>query len=226
MTYESEGRDSVMRLVASLSSLPPAPALPDPLPEPPSIPESPLYELRTTINQDSEITRARQLWVLDGLRRLLGNLQMHNDVADMLESFRRRPDIMADVADDVERLKADLAQAIAAPATAKRSRIPAWVLIATGLMLVAGLGLGLGLGLSGGGTTYPTSIQQRYLHGCEGSANSKFCGCTLNYFEANTPLATFLSESESSSLSANAPERDLPQNFKDAINSCIQFESG
>jgi hypothetical protein len=232
VTYEPEGRETVMSLVASLSSLQVGGDLPNPLPDPPGIPESPLYELRVTINQDSEIPRSRQLWILDGLRRQLGNLQLQNDVTQMLEAFRRRPDIMADVATDLDQLKEDLAKIISqqqrdgvTPIPIKKNKVgrfPRWAVIAAAVVVVGG-GTGAGIALSSSGGSYPSNIASRYLSGCEGNGGKNtYCQCTLNYLEANVPLQTFIAWS--TQINSNESESDYPQGFKNAISSCIQYQ--
>ncbi len=102
--YTRSDRDSLLHLVAAITQLPPTPPLPDPLPEPPAMPQGPLYEVRRLIALATELDRKHQLWLLDTLQQNSNNPQLRPDVTQLLAEFRTRNDLMADVLAKVDEL--------------------------------------------------------------------------------------------------------------------------
>jgi TIR domain len=100
----SDDRSSLLHLVSSITQLPPAPPLPDPLAEPPAIPQGPLYEVRRLIALATELDRKHQLWLLDMLEQNSLNPRLRADVTGLLTEFRRRQDLMADISAKVDEL--------------------------------------------------------------------------------------------------------------------------
>ena len=102
--YTRSDRDSLLRLVASITQLPPTPPLPDPLPEPPALPQGPLYEVRRLIALATDLDRKHQLWLVDMLQQNSTNPQLKPDVTELLAEFRQRNDLMVDVLAKVDEL--------------------------------------------------------------------------------------------------------------------------
>lgn len=100
----SSDRESLLHLVAAITRLPPTPPLPDPLPEPPVMPQGPLYEVRRLIALATELDRKHQLWLLDTLQQNSVNPRLRPDVTELLTEFRRRHDLMVDVLAKVDAL--------------------------------------------------------------------------------------------------------------------------
>ena len=135
--YTRSDRDSLLRLVASITQLPPTPPLPDPLPEPPTMPQGPLYEVRRLIALATELDRKHQLWLVDKLQQNSANPQLRPDVTELLAEFRQRNDLMADVLAKVDELLRSLRGDRQPPAPAARPMAWLAVLIAGLLLAVA-----------------------------------------------------------------------------------------
>ena len=106
--YTRSDREALLHLVAAITQLPPTPPLPDPLPEPPAMPQGPLYEVRRLIALATELDRKHQLWLVDMLQQNSTNPQLKPDVTELLAEFRKRNDLMADVLSKVDELLTSL----------------------------------------------------------------------------------------------------------------------
>ncbi len=106
--YTRSDRESLLHLVAAVTQLPPTPPLPYPLPEPPVMPQGPLYEVRRLIALATELDRKHQLWLVDMLQQNSTNPRLRPDVTELLADFRKRNDLMADVLAKVDALLGSL----------------------------------------------------------------------------------------------------------------------
>jgi hypothetical protein len=99
--YTLGDRDSLMKLVGAMARLPPAPQLPLPLPAPPAMPPSPLYEISRQVAAPA-LDRKAQLGVLDDLEQFGLKPKLRDGVISQMYLFRNRPDIIADIRDRVD----------------------------------------------------------------------------------------------------------------------------
>jgi hypothetical protein len=114
-TQRVDAGDST-RLARALLSLPPTPALPDPLPDPPAVPISYLDGLARRIDRD-ELSTAEQRNLEGELKQRLADPDEHDAAAALLQRLRRHPSINAWVAAEIDEDLADTAEA-PAPDTA------------------------------------------------------------------------------------------------------------
>jgi hypothetical protein len=102
--YRQPDRTTALRLSRALSSTPPAPPLPDPLPEPPKVPLSYLGGLREQIDSESAMTFECQSMLLIELKRSLRDPGTRDDGLCLLRLFRQRRDLLATVAEEIDAL--------------------------------------------------------------------------------------------------------------------------
>jgi serine/threonine kinase PknH len=121
--YTDSSRRAGLALAAAISSMPPAPPLPDPLPPPPALPEPALHAAFAAVSSLTTLDRAAQLQLIDQLRHESRDPEQVRDVYDLLVKYRARPDTFADLRDqaddEMRRLWPQVSgAAAAAPATA------------------------------------------------------------------------------------------------------------
>jgi hypothetical protein len=133
--YTQSSKESLIALVASISAVPAPRELPDPLPPPPSMPQSPLYEVRRLIALSDELDRQRQLYLVDTLQRHYSNPKLKDDVLELKSQFRQRGDIMVDVLARLEQIGRIIIDNPPQPSTPLRRGT--WKLVvALGLILI------------------------------------------------------------------------------------------
>jgi hypothetical protein len=101
--YTTSDRNAALRLARALSAVPPPGPLPDPLPRPPAVPVSYLGGLTERIQAD-ELTFAEQSSLLMELRRALGDPDTRTDALTLAAKLRKRRDLFAVIADDLDEL--------------------------------------------------------------------------------------------------------------------------
>jgi hypothetical protein len=123
--YPADSAKGAFALAAALASIPPAPALPDPLPEPPAVPLSYLTRLVDLLEAPGALDRRSQLEILDEVEPGLSadDPEERAGAQHVLHLLEARPDLLADASRRIGRLHADYpgiapAQRTAAPATA------------------------------------------------------------------------------------------------------------
>lgn len=99
-----------------MDELPSSPALPNPLPKAPPVPISHLGKLRARIDNSEEMKREEQSSILVQLKAELNNPELRDDAYDLLQSLRRRPDLLAQVSEEI-----NLALASARPSRPPRA---------------------------------------------------------------------------------------------------------
>ena len=102
--YSVQDRSAAFKLSRALGIIKPAPTLPDPLPEPPEVPLSYLAKLAPLLNSASDLTRAQQADLVFQLRDGLTDPNTAQETRKFLEQLRRRPDLYARVAKDIDDL--------------------------------------------------------------------------------------------------------------------------
>ena len=109
---------NVMAVARALLNLPASHPLPDPLPEPPPVPISYLDELAAVLDQP-ELPMAEQRDLVGALRHRLTSGEDPEAAVSLLHRLRRRPDVSAAVAQDIDNeLDRHQRHAAVAPATA------------------------------------------------------------------------------------------------------------
>lgn len=61
---------------------------------------------------------------------------------------------------------------------------------------------------------YPQNVQDNYLNGCEASASTVACQCTLDWFQSNIPLARFEQDD------TLASQGETPADLASAVAAC------
>ena len=102
--YSEHDRSAAFELSRALGAIKPAPTLPDPLPEPPEVPLSYLGKLAPLVNSASELSRAQQADLVFQLKDGLKDPDTAQETCKLLEQLRRRSDLYAKVAKDIDDL--------------------------------------------------------------------------------------------------------------------------
>jgi hypothetical protein len=100
--YVADDRASVIRLMRAVNSLPPAPALPDPLPVPPEVPLSYTTNLAALVNQSDELSAHEQHSLLFQLREGLDEDTYRMECIELLKQLRLRRELLASVARQID----------------------------------------------------------------------------------------------------------------------------
>jgi hypothetical protein len=100
VNYINQDKPALLRLVEAITRVPPAPPLPDPLPEPPAIPISPLARLQTEIMQPS-LTYDEQVTLFHQLKGYTDNPDLRADALKLLEQLEKHPSLLAAVFKDI-----------------------------------------------------------------------------------------------------------------------------
>lgn len=101
INYSERSIDSYKRLASAIRSLPPVPALPDPLPEAPGVPISPLAQVKSQIDNPI-LEYEQQLALFHQLKSYLQNPDYDGDARLLLERLSEHPMLRASVLRDIE----------------------------------------------------------------------------------------------------------------------------
>ena len=104
--YRNADREAAFRLARAFTTIPPPAALPDPLPTPPEAPISYLGNLAEQVSTSASISYEKQCAVLLDLRRGLRDPNTATDVKVLLNKFRKRNDLFATIAEEIDELLA------------------------------------------------------------------------------------------------------------------------
>ena len=104
--YRSRDRAAGFRLARALASLPPTGPLPDPMPPPPEVPTSYLGSLNEQIESSSSLSYEQQSALLVDLRKGLRDPETAEDSRALLKRLRRRRDLLATIAEEIDELLA------------------------------------------------------------------------------------------------------------------------
>ncbi len=102
--YRRQDKQSMIELVKALNRLPPTKPLPEPLPPEPEIPISSLGLLQEKIQARKNLSFEEQSGLLIQIRQGLRNSNHQEDIRKMLLNFRRREDLLARVAEEIDEL--------------------------------------------------------------------------------------------------------------------------
>jgi len=97
--YSEPGQEAAFALAGALANLPPAPALPEPLPEPPAAPLSYLTDLVDQVSQPDPLSHEQQHQILTQVQPALRSAdpEEQRGAHYILDTFSRREEIYADV---------------------------------------------------------------------------------------------------------------------------------
>ena len=124
LDYRSPDRRTCFALSRALNGFGSAPPLPDPLPEPPPVPLSYLHDLHTKIDSAPPLGFEEQAALVLELKGKLGESASREDVFELLRRMRRRDDLLARIAGEIDVLLAQVRREdpkpeVAEPATAR-----------------------------------------------------------------------------------------------------------
>lgn len=102
--HRASDRKSVLQLARALGNLPATPPLPNPLPAPPQAPLSYLGTLTERIDSEQPLDFQAQSGVLVNLKRALRDPESAADGLTLLARFRRRRDLLAWIAEELDEL--------------------------------------------------------------------------------------------------------------------------
>ncbi len=110
LDYEPDDKGAVLRLVRALQDMPPADALPVPLPPEPEVPLSYTTNLAALVHRPDDLTVAEQHSVLFQLREGLRSKADQEECAILLGLLRRRRELLATVAAEIDRALSEWAK--------------------------------------------------------------------------------------------------------------------
>jgi hypothetical protein len=122
--YRASDRTPVLQLARALGALPAAPPLPDPLPAPPAAPLSYLGTLTERIDSEQQLDFQAQSGVLVDLKRALRDPECAADGLTVLARFRRRRDLLAWIAEELDDLVRSAPKAQPPPESEPREALP------------------------------------------------------------------------------------------------------
>jgi hypothetical protein len=122
--YRRADKQAFIALTKALARLPAPPALPEPLPEPPAVPISYLSSLSERIRTSQTLSIDQQSVLLVELRTALRNQEDLEELRQLMQEFRRRGDLLASVAQEIDELSAAQAGIAQAPRSRPANREP------------------------------------------------------------------------------------------------------
>jgi len=102
--YRVQDREAAFRLARAVSAVPPAEALPDPLPSPPEVPVSYLGTLTEQIETTATLNFEEQSALSVELKNCLRDPETSEDTLTLLRRLRRRRDLFATIAEELDEL--------------------------------------------------------------------------------------------------------------------------
>ena len=102
--YRVQDRKAALQLARAMDSIPPPTPLPDPLPAPPEVPISYLGKLTRLMDSDSDLSFEQQTNLVFQLKQGLNDPGMVQDTCTLLEQLKRRPELLATVAAEIDDL--------------------------------------------------------------------------------------------------------------------------
>lgn len=107
LDYRVQDKKIAFTLVKTFQKLPPSKKLPDPLPAPPEVPISYLGNLNEQIETASTLNFQEQTALLFKLKERLRKVESPDDALDLLRKFRKRDDLLAKVAGEIDSILDD-----------------------------------------------------------------------------------------------------------------------
>jgi hypothetical protein len=104
--YRKQDRDSALRLARAFATVPPPESLPEPLPDPPEVPFTYLGSLTEKIGLKATLTYEEQSALVVDLKRSLRDPETTDDAHTLLGRLRKRRDLFASIAEEIDELLA------------------------------------------------------------------------------------------------------------------------
>lgn len=123
--YRKQDRNAAFRLARALTTVPPPEPLPEPLPPPPEAPISYLTSLTEKIETASTLNYEKQSTLLVDLKRSLREPETADDAHVLLERLRKRRDLLATIAEEIDELLASKREVSTHPAHFSEPEPPA-----------------------------------------------------------------------------------------------------
>lgn len=101
--FRDQDKKTALSLGRALTQLPPSPPLPEPLPAPPEVPMSYLGSLSEQVEAVS-LTEDEQLLLVAKLRNALRDSETVHDARTLLDTLRKRRDLLRTTADEIDDL--------------------------------------------------------------------------------------------------------------------------
>jgi hypothetical protein len=102
--YRQQDKQAAFNLMKALNNLPEPTPLPDPLPEPPPVPISYIGNLKTQIDASASMTFEEQASLVLRLKEHLQDKDNRADAISLLRRLRRRGDLFARIAEEIDTL--------------------------------------------------------------------------------------------------------------------------
>ena len=102
--YRNQDHTAALRLARAFNTVPPPAALPDPLPVPPEAPISYLGSLAAKVEATSLLTYEEQSVLVFDLKKTLRDPETADDTRTLLQTFRKRRDLFAGIAEEIDEL--------------------------------------------------------------------------------------------------------------------------
>jgi hypothetical protein len=115
INYRQPDKQAALTLGRSLASLPPSPPLPTQLPEPPAVPVAYLGRLKDRVETEEVLSFQEQAALVLELKQHLEQNVDKRDVPNLLRRMRRRDDLYAKIADEIDSLLASAEPAAPPP---------------------------------------------------------------------------------------------------------------
>ena len=127
--YRTQDRDAALRLARAIAAAPPATKLPDPLPSPPEVPISYLGSLAEAVETSAALSFEEQSALVVDLKTCKQTPDTSDDARMLLTRLRRRRDLYAPIADEIDSLlhTKDYSSQSSEDATATRKGAFAWL---------------------------------------------------------------------------------------------------
>jgi hypothetical protein len=122
--YREQDREAAFRLARALNSLPSPEPLPDPLPAPPEVPISYLGSLTERLETTANLSYEEQSALIVDLKRSLRESETTDDARALLERLRKRRDLLATIAEEIDELLAGTPKTSSAPPQASAPKQP------------------------------------------------------------------------------------------------------
>lgn len=113
--YKNQDRDAAFRLARALNTIPPAKPLPDPLPAIPEAPISYLGSLNEKVETTSTLSYEEQSVLVIDLKKSLRDPGNADDTRILLERLKKRRDLFATIAQEIDDLLDNPRQAVPVP---------------------------------------------------------------------------------------------------------------
>jgi hypothetical protein len=124
--YRNQDHTAALRLARAFTALPPPATLPDPLPGPPEAPVSYLGSLAAKLETTSLLTYEEQSALVFDLKKGLRDPVTADDTRTLLKTFRKRRDLLAGIAEEIDELFAGLRETSSASPPASAMTPPFW----------------------------------------------------------------------------------------------------